>query len=101
AAARGGRSGHGGFPRVAGVPTWRGGCRDSPGSALPTPGCEGGPQLTNWPSVPHKLRQDLSENPAVAVLRHTHNRTTKDAAWVRGLLARKPTKVAAVALANK
>ena len=38
---------------------------------------------------------------AIAVLRHTRNRTTKDAAWVRGLLARKPTKVAAVALANK
>lgn len=38
---------------------------------------------------------------AVAVLRHTRNRTTKDAAWVRGLLARKPPKVAAVALANK
>jgi transposase len=38
---------------------------------------------------------------AVAVLRHTRNRTTKDAAWVRGLLDRKPTKVAAVALANK
>jgi len=38
---------------------------------------------------------------AVAVLRHTRNRTTKDAAWVRGLLARRPAKVAAVALANK
>jgi transposase len=38
---------------------------------------------------------------AVAVLRHTRNRTTKDAAWVQGLLARKPAKVAAVALANK
>lgn len=38
---------------------------------------------------------------AVAVLRHTRNRTTKDAAWVRGLLVRRPTKVAAVALANK
>ena len=38
---------------------------------------------------------------AVAVLRHTRNRKTKDAAWVRGLLARRPTKVAAVALANK
>ncbi len=38
---------------------------------------------------------------AVAVLRHTRNRPTKDAAWVRGLLARRPTKVAAVALANK
>lgn len=38
---------------------------------------------------------------AVAILRHTRNRTTKDAAWVRGLLARKPAKVAAVALANK
>ena len=38
---------------------------------------------------------------AIAVLRHTRNRTTRDAVWVRGLLARKPTKVAAVALANK
>jgi hypothetical protein len=38
---------------------------------------------------------------AVAVLRHTCNRTTKDAAWVRNLLACKPTKLAAVALANK
>jgi transposase len=38
---------------------------------------------------------------AVAVLRHTRNRTTKDAAWVRGLLARRPAKVTAVALANK
>jgi transposase len=38
---------------------------------------------------------------AVAILRHARNRTTKDAAWVRELLARKPTKVAAVALANK
>jgi len=28
-------------------------------------------------------------------------RTTKDAAWARGLLARRPPKVAAVALANK
>ena len=38
---------------------------------------------------------------AVAVLRHTRNRTTKDAAWVQGLLARRPAKVVAVALANK
>jgi len=38
---------------------------------------------------------------AVSVLRDTRNRTTKDAAWVRGLLARRPTKVAAIALANK
>jgi transposase len=38
---------------------------------------------------------------AVAVLRHTRNRTTKDAAWVRMLLARRPAKVVAVALANK
>jgi transposase len=38
---------------------------------------------------------------AVAVLRHTRNRTIKDAAWVRGLLARRPAKVVAVALANK
>lgn len=38
---------------------------------------------------------------AVAVLRHARNRPTRDGEWVRGLLARKPTKVAAVALANK
>ena len=38
---------------------------------------------------------------AVAVLRHARNRSTKDGEWVRGLLERKPTKVAAVALANK
>jgi transposase len=38
---------------------------------------------------------------AVAVLRHARNRPTRDGEWVRALLARKPTKVAAVALANK
>jgi len=38
---------------------------------------------------------------AIAVLRHTRTRTTKDAAWVRGLLTRRPTKVVAMALANK
>lgn len=38
---------------------------------------------------------------AVAVLRHARNRPTRDGAWVRALLERKPTKVAAVALANK
>jgi transposase len=38
---------------------------------------------------------------AVAVLRHARNRPTRDGEWVRGLLGRKPTKVAAVALANK
>jgi transposase len=38
---------------------------------------------------------------AIAVLRHARNRATRDGEWVRGLLARKPTKVAAVALANK
>lgn len=38
---------------------------------------------------------------AVAVLRHARNRPTRDGEWVRGLLERKPTKVAAVALANK
>lgn len=36
---------------------------------------------------------------AVAVLRHTRNRTTEDVAWLRGLLARRPTKLAAVTLA--
>ena len=38
---------------------------------------------------------------AVAVLRHARNRPTRDGEWVRALLARKPTKVAAVASANK
>ncbi len=38
---------------------------------------------------------------AVAVLRHARNKATRDGEWVRNLLARKPTKVAAVALANK
>jgi transposase len=38
---------------------------------------------------------------AVAVLRHARNRLTRDGQWVRALLARKPTKLAAVALANK
>jgi len=38
---------------------------------------------------------------AVAVLRHARNRPARDGEWVRALLARKPTKVAAVALANK
>jgi transposase len=38
---------------------------------------------------------------AVAVLRHARNRATKDAEWVRVLLARRPAKVVAVALANR
>lgn len=38
---------------------------------------------------------------AVAVLRHARNRATKDAEWVRALLARRPAKVVAVALANR
>jgi transposase len=38
---------------------------------------------------------------AVAVLRHARTRATKDAEWVRALLARKPAKVVAVALANR
>ena len=38
---------------------------------------------------------------AVAILRHARNRTTKDAQWVRDMLARKPAKFVAVALANR
>jgi transposase len=38
---------------------------------------------------------------AVAVLRHARNRPTPDGEWVRSLLQRKPSKLAAVALANK
>src|ERR1700730_2675305 len=38
---------------------------------------------------------------AVAILRHARTRATKDAEWVRAMLARKPAKVVAVALANR
>ena len=38
---------------------------------------------------------------AVAVLRHARDRATRDAEWVRALLARRPAKVVAVALANR
>jgi hypothetical protein len=38
---------------------------------------------------------------AVAILRHARNRATKDAEWVRALLARRPAKMVAVALANR
>jgi transposase len=38
---------------------------------------------------------------AVAILRHARNRATRDAEWVRALLARRPAKVVAVALANR
>jgi transposase len=38
---------------------------------------------------------------AVAVLRHARNRPPRDGASVRAMMERKPTKVAAVALANK
>ena len=38
---------------------------------------------------------------AVAILRHARDRATKDAEWVRGMLARKPAMVVAVALANR
>jgi transposase len=38
---------------------------------------------------------------AVTVRRHARNRPARDGEWVRALLARKPTKLAAVALANK
>jgi transposase len=49
----------------------------------------------------NKYIRSLRTAGAVAVLRHARNRPTRDGAWVRALLARKPTKVAAVALANK
>ena len=38
---------------------------------------------------------------ALAVLHHARHRATADGEWVRRLLARKPAKVVAVALANK
>lgn len=38
---------------------------------------------------------------AVAVLRHAREKATKDGQWVRDMLARKPAKVVAVALANR
>jgi transposase len=48
-----------------------------------------------------KYIRSLLTTGAVAVLRHARNRSTRDGEWVRALLARKPTKLAAVALANK
>jgi transposase len=36
-----------------------------------------------------------------AVTTHATTRATKDAAWVRALLARRPAKVVALALANR
>ena len=48
-----------------------------------------------------KYIRNLLTAGAVAILRHAGNRPTRDGEWVRTLLARKPTKVAAVALANK
>ena len=47
---------------------------------------------------PEYIRSLLTAG-AVAVLRHARNRSTRDGEWVRALLARKPTKLAAVALA--
>ena len=38
---------------------------------------------------------------AVAILRHARTRATKDGEWLRAMLARKPPKVVAVALANR
>jgi transposase len=38
---------------------------------------------------------------ALAVLRHARERATKDGEWVRAMLARKPAKLVAVALANR
>ncbi len=38
---------------------------------------------------------------AVAIPRHARNRATRDAAWVRALLAQRPAKVVAVARANR
>jgi transposase len=48
-----------------------------------------------------KYIRSLLISGAVAVLRHARSRPTRDGEWVRQLLERKPTKVAAVALANK
>jgi len=38
---------------------------------------------------------------AIAILRHARDRPTRDGEWVRSPLTRKPTKVDAIALANK
>ncbi len=48
-----------------------------------------------------KYRRSLMIAGAVAILRHARNRATKDAEWTRALLARRPAKVGAVALANR
>ena len=38
---------------------------------------------------------------AIAVIRHARTRATAEGEWLRGMLARKPAKVVALALANK
>jgi transposase len=38
---------------------------------------------------------------AVAILRHARERATKEGEWVRAMLAQKPAKLVAVALANR
>jgi transposase len=48
-----------------------------------------------------KYIRSLLISGAVSVLRHARNCQTRDGAWARDLLTRKPTKVVAVALANK
>ena len=37
----------------------------------------------------------------MAVIRHARGKTTAEGEWVRAMLARKPAKVVALALANK
>ena len=38
---------------------------------------------------------------AAAVIRHARTKTTADTAWLRGVLDRRPAKLASVAQANK
>jgi hypothetical protein len=72
------------------------------GSARSSVGIAENPACRRAPSADgDKYIRSLLIAGAVAVRRHARNRPTRDGAWVRALMERKPTKVAAVALANK
>jgi transposase len=51
--------------------------------------------------MPAETRRSLSAEPALAVIRYANIHGTRRRSWLTALLARRPTKVAAIALANK
>src|SRR6202040_1710606 len=57
--------------------------------------------LRGAPGDPRNARRSLFTAGALAVIRYAKIHGTKHRPWLTALLARKPTKVAAIALANK